>query len=381
MLTKNEAAPVDRLCAIYRHRTSAPDILLLDRYLYSRERVLTTPSEAVAEYAGSTRLAFHASADEIENTVPVYLKSRRDGDDTFYKLSQTKEPEDGYELVGLRPWFWAFNEAASPGFKVQPVYEHGVPKDLPGYPRYFYDLQKENSYGWSEGTVAFYAVSPRAFFDHAVERFFDEDHCPELALEATGVPGMAVAIVFRDIDPDDRSNDTTVHHGYGVRSLKTKAAVDENTIFQLASVSKPITSTIVAALVGDGRLGWDDLVSKYVPNFALRSPGLPSPGPEQTVTVADMLAHCSGLPDHAGDLLEDIGNDRGAVLHQLRYLPVSPPRYGGSLHELRLHGRGGRRGDGLLEALGQGDLLGGCGVRAALPAPRHDAHQLKLRAF
>lgn len=92
---------------------------------------------------------------------------------------------------------------------------------------------------------------PRAAFDRAVTEFFNEERCPELALEATGVPGIAVAAVFID--------GATVGRGYGVRDLKTKAAVDEETIFQLASVSKPITSTVVAALVGDGRLGRDDL--------------------------------------------------------------------------------------------------------------------------
>lgn len=42
------------------------------------------------------------------------------------------------------------------------------------------------------------------------------------------------------------------------------------------------------------------------------------------MTVADLLAHCGGLPEHAGDLLEDIGFDRGQILQQLRLLPVAP---------------------------------------------------------
>ena len=38
------------------------------------------------------------------------------------------------------------------------------------------------------------------------------------------------------------------------------------------------------------------------------------------LTLRDLLCHRSGLPDHAGDLLEDLGYDRPEILHRLRYL-------------------------------------------------------------
>lgn len=319
MPTKNEATSDARLCAIYEHRTTDSEKVPPDRYLYSREPVITTPSGADKEYAGATRRAFFGSTGKADDAVPIYLKSRKADDDTYYKLSMNLEEEGGYEPFSNEPWFWAFVDGASPGCPVVPVYEHGVPADFPGYPRYYYDLLPTNPYGWTDGTVLFHAVAPRVyvqtFFESLAKKFFEEHHCPELALEATGVPGMAIAVVC--------DGQATILRGYGVRDVVSKAAVDANTVFQLASVSKPITSTVVAAVVGDGVLGWDDLVSKHFPDFKLRTP---EPSQPQTVTVADMLAHCGGLPDHAGDLLEDIGNDRGAVLHQLRYLPVSPPR-------------------------------------------------------
>ena len=37
------------------------------------------------------------------------------------------------------------------------------------------------------------------------------------------------------------------------------------------------------------------------------------------VTIRDMYAHRSGLPDHAGDLLEDLGFTRAEILRRLRY--------------------------------------------------------------
>jgi CubicO group peptidase (beta-lactamase class C family) len=311
MTTKNEATSGARLCAVYEHRTTNSDP---DRYFYSRERMIKD-----AEYQGTTRPAFFGATAETGDAVPVYLKSRKADGKAYYKLSLNTEKEGGYEPVGMEPWFWGFNAGASPGCPVVPVYEHGVPANQPGYPRYYYDLAPKNYYGWTDGTVLFHAVAPRVyvqtFFDSLTKKFFEEHHCPELALEATGVPGMAIAVVC--------DGHTTILRGYGVRDVVSKAGVDANTVFQLASVSKPITSTVVAALVGDGVLHWDDLVSKHFPDFKLRTS---EPSQPQTVRVADMLAHCGGLPDHAGDLLEDIGNDRSAVLHQLRYLPVSPPR-------------------------------------------------------
>jgi CubicO group peptidase (beta-lactamase class C family) len=44
------------------------------------------------------------------------------------------------------------------------------------------------------------------------------------------------------------------------------------------------------------------------------------------VTVGDMFSHRSGLPDHAGDMLEDLGHDRRYVLERLRQLPLDPFR-------------------------------------------------------
>ena len=56
------------------------------------------------------------------------------------------------------------------------------------------------------------------------------------------VPGLAVAIVFKD--------EVVYLKGFGVREIGKPETVDADTVFQLASFSKPISSTVVAALVG-----------------------------------------------------------------------------------------------------------------------------------
>lgn len=125
-------------------------------------------------------------------------------------------------------------------------------------------------------------------------------------LERSGVPGMAIAVVYQD--------QVVYLKGFGVREAGTEAPVDPDTVFQLASLSKPIASTVVAALVGDERFSWDDPIIKHDPSFAMYDPWVTS-----QVTARDMFAHRSGLPDHAGDLLEDIGYNREQVLYRLRY--------------------------------------------------------------
>ncbi len=125
-------------------------------------------------------------------------------------------------------------------------------------------------------------------------------------MSATGIPGVAIAVVFQD--------EVIFAKGFGVREVGKKDPVDADTVFLLASVSKPIGTTVVAATVGDDKVSWDSRISDLDPGFALSEPWV-----TREITVRDLYAHRSGLPDHAGDLLEDIGFSRAEVLHRLRY--------------------------------------------------------------
>jgi len=128
-------------------------------------------------------------------------------------------------------------------------------------------------------------------------------------LKKTGVPGLAIAVVYKD--------QVVYLKGFGVRETGKSDGVDPDTVFQLASVSKPIASTVIAGVIGDGRVKWDDPISKHDPSFQMNSPSV-----TQEVTLRDMFSHRSGLPDHAGDDLEDLGFDRTTILQRLRYLPL-----------------------------------------------------------
>ncbi|MFE7585975.1 serine hydrolase [Streptomyces gardneri] len=148
----------------------------------------------------------------------------------------------------------------------------------------------------------------RADVDRAVGRL---DATVAELMKRTGVPGVSVAVVYED---------KVVHlKGYGVREVGKDARIDADTVFQLASVSKPIASTVVAGAVGVE--GWQRAVSPELPEFRLKDPWVSS-----HVTVADLFSHRSGLPDHAGDLLEDLGYDQEYILSHLRYEPLAPFR-------------------------------------------------------
>lgn len=121
-------------------------------------------------------------------------------------------------------------------------------------------------------------------------------------------PGIAIAVVHGD--------EVIFAEGFGVRDVRTGEPVDPDTVFQLASVSKPIGSTVISALVGDGKLTWDTRLMDLTPGFAMQEPWATS-----QVTLRDLYSHRSGLPDHAGDLLEDYGYGREDVLHRLRFQP------------------------------------------------------------
>ncbi|HEX4653167.1 MAG TPA: serine hydrolase domain-containing protein [Candidatus Udaeobacter sp.] len=125
-------------------------------------------------------------------------------------------------------------------------------------------------------------------------------------IQENTVPALAIAILFQD--------KLVYAKGFGVRDANTKAPVDADTVFQLASLSKPIGSTVIAELVGEGKINWDLKLSVLDPAFAMFDPWV-----TREITIRDMYAHRSGLPEHAGDLLEDLGFTRAEILHRLRY--------------------------------------------------------------
>ncbi|MFN0120549.1 MAG: serine hydrolase domain-containing protein [Blastocatellia bacterium] len=93
----------------------------------------------------------------------------------------------------------------------------------------------------------------------------------------------------------------------GMMNFETKAPMRMNTLFHIASMSKPITCIGVLILLDEGRLALTDPVSKYLPEFAdqkLRSGARPA----RPVNIRDLMAHTSGMsgtyPTQYGDFFQ-----------------------------------------------------------------------------
>ena len=133
-------------------------------------------------------------------------------------------------------------------------------------------------------------------------------------LKAFDVPGIAVAVV--------KDGQVVVAKGYGVSSLKTRAPMDANTLVGIASNTKAFTTAALGLLVDEGKLGWDDKVTKYIPEFKMYDPYVTA-----EFTVRDLLCHRSGLGLGAGDLMQFPDSTDFTVqdiIHNLRYFkPVS----------------------------------------------------------
>jgi len=136
------------------------------------------------------------------------------------------------------------------------------------------------------------------------------------ALKEYQVPGAAVAVV--------RDGKVALAKGYGVRDVTKAGAVDENTIFQLASVTKTLTATAAATVVDQGKLDWDKPIFNYLPEFVGYDPYM-----TRWLTERDLLAQRTGWPAFTGDQLDSFGYDRAEILRRVRFFK---PRY--SLREV-----------------------------------------------
>ncbi len=137
------------------------------------------------------------------------------------------------------------------------------------------------------------------------------DAYAEQTFNQSGVPGMAVAIV-----KDDK---VLYLRTFGVKNITTNEPVGPDTRFQLASISKSVTGTMIAEMVGNDELAWDDTIVSVNPAFRLSDPYV-----TKKVTFRDLLAHRSGLPEYGTDELQnEFGYSRQEIMDRLPYLGLS----------------------------------------------------------
>ena len=110
------------------------------------------------------------------------------------------------------------------------------------------------------------------------------------------IPGASLALT------DGSTVVTAVH---GVTSLRTRQPVTPETLFQIGSITKVLTATLVMALVDEGRVALDAPVQTYLPWFAVADGDVAA-----AVTVRHLLCHTSGFE---GDDFSDTGRGDDAL--------------------------------------------------------------------
>lgn len=159
------------------------------------------------------------------------------------------------------------------------------------------------------GLVAVQAGAQNGTAVRALDEYFAK------AAKEWNVPGLAIAIVHK--------GQLVFAKGYGVRDVGQQQPVDTQTIFAIASTTKAITAAALGMLVDEGKVRWDDPVTKHVPSFQMRDPWA-----TREVTVRDLITHRAGLPN--ADYLWTHGdNSRDEVIRRIRFIEPSYSFRGG----------------------------------------------------
>jgi beta-lactamase class C len=131
-------------------------------------------------------------------------------------------------------------------------------------------------------------------------------------LDSAGTVGAALVITHR--------GEIIYQKCYGEKEAGSNDPVDPQTVFRLASVSKPVTGVLAGILAHNGTIGLDDRVADYVPGFTLKD-SLST----RELTVRNILSHSSGLVPHAYDNLVEAKIPFRVILDSLRHVNIAGP--------------------------------------------------------
>ena len=114
-------------------------------------------------------------------------------------------------------------------------------------------------------------------------------------LATADTPGFAILV--------KKDGNVVFEKSYGVRDLRTKAAIDARTNFRLASFTKQFTAMAIMLLVHDGKLRYEQTLTEIFPEF---------PAYGKTITVRNLLNHTGGPPDYE-DLMDAAEKTKGPI--------------------------------------------------------------------
>lgn len=118
---------------------------------------------------------------------------------------------------------------------------------------------------------------------------------------AAGTPGIAIAVI----------KDSKIERlkGYGFADVENRVKATPDSMFQIGSVTKQFTATLIMMLVEEGKVVLDAPISTYLPDL---------PETWQAATVRQMLNHTSGIPSYTGlpafwDKMATPGTDKALI--------------------------------------------------------------------
>lgn len=161
-------------------------------------------------------------------------------------------------------------------------------------------------FSWLAAFSLFASSVTSAVASTPLAQFTDEFHQEFLQkMQKSKIPGGVYVIV---------QGDKIVRIGtYGVRSVDSKAKVDANTIFRLASVSKTFAGGLATQIQHEGRFSWDDRVTKYVPGFSFRSTAMTN-----QLKIEHLIAQNAGVSSNAFDDLIETNKTPAQILPKFR---------------------------------------------------------------
>lgn len=150
-------------------------------------------------------------------------------------------------------------------------------------------------------------LAPAATVAQTLPRDFDA--YVEKSMREWKVPGLSIAVM--------KGDKLLLLKGYGVRAAGSPERVDADTIFGVASNTKPVTAAALASLVDQGKISWDDPVMKHLPAFAMRDPYV-----TRELTIRDLLSHRNGFGAYGGDIMTwGSSYSREEIVRRIRFVP------------------------------------------------------------
>ncbi len=161
--------------------------------------------------------------------------------------------------------------------------------------------------------LAFFVLAATAF---AAEPGFDDTRLAEISkrMEQCITDGKIAGSVTLIA-----TKDRVVHlAAVGKADIAANRPMEPDTIFRVASMTKPITSTALMMLIEQGKLAVDDPVSKHIPAFANQK--LKDGSPARPVTIKDVVTHTAGLATSPGNIGDNPTNEQ--IANAIGKLPL-----------------------------------------------------------